>query len=213
MTMTSALQAHLIQAGLLYDEPQLQRLEKVLPFTPDDRALLIRQVTNLRMQTNALQCAQDLQEITSEYNALVEAVNQHTQYLEINVAGFRKLLKRHEKQIPQRFRSRPMPCLSFHRMVTHTSRHLLDLLKQILEVIVDARQRLQERALPSPAANVTNQWPELIAVKGLGPECDMVLNIQRQLKNPLNSQLVQAASNHSGPSPGILYPRPEVLAR
>jgi len=39
-------------------------------------------------------------------------------------------------------------------MVTHTSRHILDLLKQTLEVIIDARERLKDRLLPSGVANV-----------------------------------------------------------
>jgi len=206
-------QRHLIDASLLVEESQMQRLEKILPQAVEDRASLCRQVVELRIQSDPVAVANDLQNLGAEYNALVDFAAQHSQYLEINVAGFRKLLKRHEKQIPHRFRSRPMPCLGFHRLVTHTSRNLLEMVRQMQALLVDARQRFHNAVAPDQAAQILRasggQWVELQELRGLGPECEMVLNIQRQLKDPMNSHLVgDLGSDLGGPSPGFLYPKP-----
>jgi len=208
----AALQTRLMEAGLLIEEAQLQRLESVLPHVSEDRTELCRQLLALRIRSDPVAAAKDLQSLASDYNAVVETARHHAQYLEINVAGFRKLLKRHEKQIPQKFRSRPMPCLGFHRLVTHTSRQLLALTQQLMGLLVDARQRFDDIVHADEAAQVkrtAGQWSELQEFRGLGPECEMVLNIQRQLKDPINSQMVQVAANFQGGlSPGLLYPKP-----
>lgn len=211
-TKLAGMQSHLTEAGLLVEESQLQRLEGILPVAVEDRSALCRQLIELRMQSDPAAAGKELQNLAAEHNSLVEFASQHSQYMEINVAGFRKLLKRHEKQIPQNFRSRGMPCLGFHRLVTHTSRQLLELTKQLNAILSDARGRFGE-VVPAEAVTRTlmslgGQWTELVELKGLGPECEMVLNIQRQLKDPLNSQLMQVAVSYSGPCPGFLYPKP-----
>uniref|UniRef100_A0A6U6NI11 SPX domain-containing protein n=1 Tax=Zooxanthella nutricula TaxID=1333877 RepID=A0A6U6NI11_9DINO len=211
----AAMQCHLMDATLLVGEAQLERLEGVLPAGAEDRSALCRRLIELRMQSDPPSSARELDGMVAEYNALVDVASQHAQYLEINVAGFRKLLKRHEKQIPQKFRSRPMPCLGFHRLVTHTSRQLLELTKQLAAVLADARQRFEEVVSPEEVEHLLRafggQWLELAEFKGLGPECEMVLNIQRKLKDPMSSQLMQVTASFSGPGPGcpgFLYPKP-----
>mmetsp|Transcript_3874 Transcript_3874/g.9364 ORF Transcript_3874/g.9364 Transcript_3874/m.9364 type:complete len:393 (-) Transcript_3874:551-1729(-) len=212
----AAFQTRLIESGLLIDDAQLQRLESVLPLVSEDRTELCKQLLALRIRSDPMAMATDLQSLAADYNSLVEVACQHSQYLEINVAGFRKLLKRHEKQIPQKFRSRAMPCLGFHRLVTHTSRQLLALTEQLKGLLLDARQRFDEIVSTGEAAQVkrtTGQWGDLQEPRGLGPECEMVLNIQRQLKDPMNSQLMQVAADFSEPCPGFLYPKPGIPAR
>mmetsp|Transcript_44735 Transcript_44735/g.130216 ORF Transcript_44735/g.130216 Transcript_44735/m.130216 type:complete len:352 (-) Transcript_44735:76-1131(-) len=209
-THIADLQGRLISAGLLIDEPHLKRLEAVVMSKPDDKTFLCRQLIELRMRSDPASSVRDQMELAHEYNTLVEVASSHAQYLEINVAGFRKLLKRHEKQIPQRFRSRPDPCLGFHRLVTHTSRMMLDLIRQIGNVLADARQRFQQAVPPEEAAaalRTAGRWPELSELKGLGPECEMVITIKRQLKDH-GAQLIQAVSQSSGPCSGFLYPKP-----
>uniref|UniRef100_A0A7S0FCH2 SPX domain-containing protein n=1 Tax=Pyrodinium bahamense TaxID=73915 RepID=A0A7S0FCH2_9DINO len=221
-TRIVAMQGAAKQAAVLIEESQLQRLECILPQAPEDRSVLSRQLLELKVRSDPLGVAKQLQEISTQHNNLVDAANQHSQYIEINVAGFRKLLKRHEKQIPQKFRSRHMPCLDFHRLVTHTSRQLLELTRQLgsvvadswqlLSLAIDARGRTHTEAA-AQASKLCRQRPELHEVKGLGPECEMVLHIQRQLKEPMNGQMIQLAANFNGPSPGFLYPKPAVPAR
>mmetsp|Transcript_98083 Transcript_98083/g.316287 ORF Transcript_98083/g.316287 Transcript_98083/m.316287 type:complete len:363 (-) Transcript_98083:370-1458(-) len=222
----AALQSSAKEAGVLVEEPQLQLLERALPFAPEERSALCRQLLELKMRSDPLGMAKHIQDLSLQYNSLVDLANQHSQYMEINVAGFRKLLKRHEKQIPQKFRSRPMPCLGFHRLVTHTSRQLLDLARQLGGVIADAWQRLpaaiasgagsRAKACGEAAVQATqlcSQRPELQEPKGLGPECEMVLHIQRQLKEPMSGQVMLFSGGFDGASPGFLYPKPAVPAR
>mmetsp|Transcript_23383 Transcript_23383/g.59745 ORF Transcript_23383/g.59745 Transcript_23383/m.59745 type:complete len:399 (-) Transcript_23383:7-1203(-) len=205
------LQDSAMEAGILVQEVQLERLEKVLPNTAQDRAALALHLLNLRMRSDPGKMTTDIDRLAVQCNVLIDVANHHAQYLEINVAGFRKLLKRHEKQIPLEFRSRTIPSLGFHRLVTHTSRQLLDLVKQISAVIVDAGQRLEEVASPDVILRALqgNQWTQLVEQRGLGPECEMVLNIQKQLKHPVKSQLLTRDQN--GPNGGStmhLYPKP-----
>lgn len=202
------VQGEAMHMGLLMEESQLRELQKKLPgVAPDNLQGLVRQMLDLQIQCDPVGMCQRLSELTTEFNSLVEEVNQHSQYLEINVAGFRKLLKRHEKQIPVKFRARQMPFLGFHRLVTHTSHKLLEVCRQLGQVIGDAWQKLFD------ANGEYSNLPDMTEVKGLGPECEMVLKVQKQLKaqtevsgafvNGLDVGLVHQA-------PGLLYPKPEV---
>lgn len=208
----ATLQGQAVDAGVVFEEQQLQRLEKMLPNAPSDRSVLSGLLLELHFKSNAVGMAKELESLASDFGALVDLVDSHTQYLEINVAGFRKLLKRHEKQIPHKFRSRPMPCLGFHRLVTHTSRQLLDLTWQLGNVLRDAHRRLTDHV--SAGAAPADLAPRLAGLefremKGLGPECEMVLDIQNQLKDPMNSQIVQLAQTATGTATlGFLYPKP-----
>jgi len=188
-------------AGLLIGEAHLSRLERTLPFSLEDHSALCRNLLALKIHHDPIGTAQQLQDLSAMFNNLADMANQHGQYMEINVAGFRKLLKRHEKQIPQRFRSRHMPCLGFHRLVTRTSKQLLEVVRQLGAMLTDAWQRLPAvvagvgaGSKPKPgndtamASTRLPQQPELQEPKGLGPECEMVLHIQKQLKEPGTSR-------------------------
>lgn len=210
----AALQGLAVEAGVIFEERRLQSLERALPLAPADRSALSRRLLELRLRSDAPGAARHLASLAAKHNVLVDLADQHTQYLEINVAGFRKLLKRHEKQIPHRFRSRPMPCLEFHRLVTHTSRQLLDLIEQLGGAFLDAQQRLAAQVSIASAAGA-EVAPRLAGVefqeiKGLGPECKMVLDIQKQLKDPVNRHVARMASSGGGGGSvtGLLYPKP-----
>jgi len=226
LARVAAVQSAAADAGLLVEEDRLRRLERALPRAPEDRAALCRELLGLRARGEPLGLARRLQGLSAQYSGLVDAADQHAQYVEINVAGFRKLLKRHEKQIPMKFRSRHMPCLDFHRLVTRTSRQLLEATKQVGDVIGDAWQQLSAAvAAGAPgrvqagaevvgqAARICSQRPQLSEPRGLGPECEMVLHIQRQLKEPMSGRILQLTASLSGPSPGFLYPKPALPGR
>lgn len=183
------LQQNGLRAGVLVDEEQLQHLERSLPFTLASRTELCQQLVELRLASgDPGEVARQMLDFSKLHNELVHEVNKHTQYLEINVAGFRKLLKRHEKQIPRRFHTRATPFLDFHRIVTHSSTQLVDIARQLCEVVADAWRRL--------AGHGISVYREpLLELKGLGAECKMVLEIQRQLKAPMLAHLKQLPSD------------------
>mmetsp|Transcript_111829 Transcript_111829/g.312638 ORF Transcript_111829/g.312638 Transcript_111829/m.312638 type:complete len:392 (+) Transcript_111829:96-1271(+) len=211
------LQSDLIQTGLLVDETQLGRLESVLPSLMGDKPALCRKIIELRMRSDPVAALEDQQKLATAYNAFVQAASQHAQYLEINVAGFRKLLKRHEKQIPQQFRSRPQPCLTFHKLVTRTSRQILDLTLQTRSILLDARRRFQQAVPADDAAYAIRLaggcWTDLAEFSGLGPECEMVLQVQRQLKDPVNSEFGKTMTEAAAAAIcGALYTKPSAQA-
>jgi len=189
--------------GIIVEESKLLELEQKLPVKPDSSTSLCIHLIDLQMRCDPRGVAMKLLDVSAKYNCPIDLVNEHSQYLEINVAGFRKLLKRHEKQIPTRFRSRPMPYLDFHRLVTHASRQLLGISKQVGDVITDAWQRLTAGAVN--AGTAVPMQPEMTVLKGLGPECEMVLSIQKALTAGPSQQLVGSLAVL-----GNLYPKPEV---
>lgn len=200
------LQSLAVDAGLLLDEEHIERLEKALP-CPIDRRMLCQKLLDFRMRSDPKTIAQKLSTLSEEYNEIVADTNAHSSYVEINVAGFRKLLKRHEKQIPMKFRTHSTPCLGFHRLVTKRLRVLLSSLKDLSEIVDDATRRLGSLLAEVDSAT---ELPTLADLKSLGPECDMVLNIQRQLKDPRNSHLMQMASENNPDGPvAFLYPKPQ----
>lgn len=173
----AGLQELAISTGLILEESQIEQIEKALPVPPDNRTALCQHLLELRIRSEPTEVREKLEDIGSKYNSIIEIANRHSQYLEINVAGFRKLLKRHEKQIPQKFHARPTPFLGFHHLVTHTSRQLLEIVRQFGHVFEDAWERLSGIARIAPIPK-----PQLNELKSLGAECQMVLEIQKQLK-------------------------------
>jgi hypothetical protein len=195
----AALQASAVQMGMLMEESQAQHLEKCIPVPPENRTALCRQLLDLRIRSEPKEVKARLEEIDRQHNTVVEVANEHSQYLEINVAGFRKLLKRHEKQIPQQFHARPTPFLGFHRLVTHTSRQLLEIVRQLGEMLEEAWNHYSS-IHPGSASSQS----KAIELRCLGAECQMVLEIQKQLKDVArNPGLVVDALNNGG-----LYPKP-----
>eukprot|EP00406_Dinophysis_acuminata_P020898 CAMPEP_0179345546 /NCGR_PEP_ID=MMETSP0797-20121207/72100_1 /TAXON_ID=47934 /ORGANISM="Dinophysis acuminata, Strain DAEP01" /LENGTH=417 /DNA_ID=CAMNT_0021060039 /DNA_START=42 /DNA_END=1292 /DNA_ORIENTATION=+ len=215
----TALQGAAMDAGLLLDESKLEFFERSLPFLQDDtRKALCGQLLELRLREGLVETAHQLEDISVRFNVVADMANQQAQYLEINVAGFRKLLKRHEKQIPPKFHSRPMLCLRFHKLITHTSRHLFMLVRQFRMIFVDARQRVLGainagpggQSMPAKAASFCGDLTEPPEVKGLGPECEMVVSIQKQLRDPVNKHVMGLSATLGGaaaPMPD-LYSKP-----
>eukprot|EP00439_Symbiodinium_sp_Y106_P032683 s717_g3.t3 len=205
----SGLQEQALQSGLLLEESQLQRLQEILPFTLENPAEVCQKLIDMRLVQDIGAMSAAILDLAYGYNQFLDSMDEHTQYLEINVAGFRKLLKRHEKQVPHKFHATRTPCLGFHRLVTHTSRQLVDIATMLGLTIGDAIERMDAAlaSMHTAAAKAVQrnreQFPELRAPKGLGPESQMVLQIQAQLKEPS----VQAMIPNSGPV-DFLYPKP-----
>mmetsp|Transcript_18968 Transcript_18968/g.30805 ORF Transcript_18968/g.30805 Transcript_18968/m.30805 type:complete len:359 (-) Transcript_18968:135-1211(-) len=202
----AVLQELAINIGLILEESQIEQIEKALPVPPESRTVLCQKLLELRIRSEPTEVKERLEDIARRYNLVVDVANKHSQYLEINVAGFRKLLKRHEKQIPQSFHSRPTPFLGFHHLVTHTSRQLLDMVRQLGDCFLDAWERLA--VITRMAAG---EKPQLIELKSLGAECQMVLEIQKQLKAglkdvPHDAHLL-AGGHYSQPEPSTYAPQ------
>mmetsp|Transcript_44578 Transcript_44578/g.105669 ORF Transcript_44578/g.105669 Transcript_44578/m.105669 type:complete len:493 (+) Transcript_44578:86-1564(+) len=217
------MQEACVKCGLIIQEQKVEELEKALPFAPEHRARLCECLLELQLQCRPVEMSQDLEAILSQYKVLVESMNQHIQYLEINVAGFRKLLKRHEKQIPRQFHARDTPYLGFHRLVTRTSRQLLEVVRQLGKLIGHTRGKLLDgisqdtlRCSAEASAELFEKWQkddslqvDAVELKPLGAECQMVLEIQKQLKAKSHIGL---AANFGSSIPGILYPKPAAPA-
>jgi len=200
------LQSSCLRLGLIVDEPQLKRLESAVPVAVENKAFLCQQLLDLRMRSEPTEVARQLMEICMQYNSLVEVTNLHMQYLEINVAGFRKLLKRHEKQIPRNFHSRPTPFLGFHCLITRASCAAVETTRQLGNVIADAQRRLGE---VSQAVKLDlHPRLELRELSNLGAECQMVLEIQKELKQRKRSDPFRLCGSTPCNDSSLLYLKP-----
>lgn len=201
-----------IELGMLIEDSRLHLLEKALPQLAENPSDLCKHLVELRIRADPKGATRFLAELCGEYDELVEAMNVHTQYVEINVAGFRKLLKRHEKQVPKVFHARPTPYLGFHRLVRRSSQDVLELARQLGEVLEDTRRRFEaiaEAERCDAALQASRSARPTSELKGLGAECRMVLEIKRQLQDPMTGHILQlAASAHDAP-PGVLYQKPD----
>merc|ERR1719174_872674 len=189
LQQTGLLQKAAMQAGFVWDELQIQKLERSLPVKAQNRTVLCQQILALRMQIAPKEMIIKLQELITQYNDIAAVANQYTQYLEVNVAGFRKLLKRHEKQIPWQFHARRAPFCGYHRLVTHRSHQFLETLQQLGVALRDARCRIDVEIIGGcTSVDFGSQPSHLHESQGFGPECQMVLEIQRQLKSGIEAQ-------------------------
>ncbi|CAK9117941.1 unnamed protein product [Durusdinium trenchii] len=123
----SQLQEQAMRCGLLMEDSVLKHLQDVLPITLESPAEICQRLIDMRMMQDPVAMAIGIHELILMYNTFLEQLDEHTQYLEINVAGFRKLLKRHEKQVPHMFHASKTPSLGFHKLVTKSSRQLIDI--------------------------------------------------------------------------------------
>lgn len=215
------LQGAAKEAGLLIDESHILQMERTLPHAPGDRGALCRNLLALRIHSDPVGTARQVHVLSEKYKRLVQIADQHLQYMEINVMGFRKLLKRYEKQIPQRFRSRPMPFLRFHGLVTRKSRRLMEVTWQLGEVLGDAWTRLSVASSGGHLSEPNTSWETVARLccqqaalpkpRGLGPECEMVLRFQKQLHMPMSCHMIQCPYSPNGPSPQTWFEKPEHL--
>lgn len=207
------LQETALRFGLLSDEESLEQIRNILPFELESPTELCQGLLDFRILQNAGGMLQSIRRLSDSYHSFLDDLDEHTQYLEINVAGFRKLLKRHEKQVPLKFHASRTPCLDFHKLVTRTSRQMISLGSQFSQILGHAAQRSRVAAESGKVApdsvdaslRLLSGLSEIRAPKGLGPECQMVLQIQKQLKEPA----VQSVRTSNGQT-DFLYPKPHV---
>jgi len=210
----SQLQEQAMRCGLIMEESLLKNLQDILPIALESPAEICQRLIEIQMMQDPCSMATGIQELVENYNAFLEQVDEHTQYLEINVAGFRKLLKRHEKQVPHTFHASKTPCLGFHKLVTKSSRQMVEITNMLGQIIGDALERLdailsklQPTEDTQQALRARQQIPTLCLPKGLGPECQMVLQIQAQLQEPVQAMI----PGNAGPI-DFLYPKPNTQA-
>jgi hypothetical protein len=216
------IQALALNIGLMMEAAQVSAFEKMLPVRPESREAFCQKLIELRMSEDPSSMAASMLEISTMYSNFLVELNAYTQYLEVNVAGFRKLLKRHDVQIPLEFRYFKLPDLGFHALVTTSSFELIELGTLFGAVIVDGVQRLARVLDRLSVCNGTSSTtvesmrraqlilksiPNLEAPQGFGPECKLVLEIQQMLMDPISQELMCNAGNA-----GFLYPRPGVIS-
>lgn len=151
--------------------------------------------------------------VWAKYAAIVTMINGHCRYIEINVAGFRKLLKRHEKQVLAMCRDDFVHYTGFHRLVTPVTVSLLRQARLLGKRLADARQCLHHAIAGDVAVRKAGEI--LIPVlQGLGTESRAVLLVQGKLCS--NDEFALGA-NHSDASgrdtltASCLYPKPSAL--
>ena len=134
---------------------------------------------------------QALHRLLPLFNDMCAEMNSHMQYVEVNLAGLRKLLKRHDKRTPSIYHSRRTPCIKFHKLLTPA------FLK------MHAALEVGENLLLNLASRLGISARNLTKLKPFQLETTMVLQVKAELKkvrplSPLfpdvNEKLMEAAS-------------------
>eukprot|EP00746_Dinoflagellata_sp_MGD_P037432 gnl/MRDRNA2_/MRDRNA2_189966_c0_seq1.p1 gnl/MRDRNA2_/MRDRNA2_189966_c0~~gnl/MRDRNA2_/MRDRNA2_189966_c0_seq1.p1 ORF type:complete len:372 (-),score=78.70 gnl/MRDRNA2_/MRDRNA2_189966_c0_seq1:95-1129(-) len=183
------LQQKAARMGILFNEAWMSKFEDALPWASKglSRTELSAKLLELCFESNPERSAANLIGFAKLLNGFVENnCDNHMQYLEINVAGFRKLLKRHDKQLPKQYHAVPTPWLNFHALVSRKSRKLLASTQAMCMIARDAQQRLATIA-ESKGMSDCDEIKAAIGMtivepKALGAECQMVLEVQKQLR-------------------------------
>eukprot|EP00451_Oxyrrhis_marina_P040637 CAMPEP_0204391324 /NCGR_PEP_ID=MMETSP0469-20131031/61191_1 /ASSEMBLY_ACC=CAM_ASM_000384 /TAXON_ID=2969 /ORGANISM="Oxyrrhis marina" /LENGTH=319 /DNA_ID=CAMNT_0051385279 /DNA_START=30 /DNA_END=989 /DNA_ORIENTATION=+ len=194
------LQELCVEAGVLYNANQLRRLESTLSYGIRDNAAAARRLLRLKIDQGGSQTMAAMHAAMAYYNDYVQLLEDHLGYLEINVAGFRKLLKRHDRQVPKEFHQRPCPFVGYHNLVSKITRQLCSTVHPIGAALQEAQTALRER----PGAS---QYPasvlELASAPKMGEECSMVITVAQKLKemqrNYMDSIEVRNFSSFDGP--------------
>lgn len=94
-----SIQRRSIDIGVLYEIQGLESAAQKLGISCEDPSKICAELMKLNMRTTGQTITPALLQLISDFNRLLEDLRKYTEYVEINVAGFRKILKQREKQL------------------------------------------------------------------------------------------------------------------
>eukprot|EP00397_Hematodinium_sp_SG-2012_P059456 GEMP01076234.1.p1 GENE.GEMP01076234.1~~GEMP01076234.1.p1 ORF type:complete len:274 (+),score=36.29 GEMP01076234.1:40-822(+) len=93
------IQRRAIRRGIIYEKEAVTNLAKTMACQPDDPRMLCQYLMELKLDVDGPPIIAKIQTLICDFDNLLGDLQKHTSYIEINVAGFRKLLKQREKQL------------------------------------------------------------------------------------------------------------------
>lgn len=174
------MQEEAIAAGIAFNDRQIRALERVLMCRIRDKKHWVATMVRDAIEQNPTRMAERIALVNAKFSALAATVNAHVAYLEINVAGFRKLLKRHDRQVPKEFHHRPSPFLGYHNIVTPD-------FEALHREVADFRQTLVELSIEHGIDLAVEE------VQDWGPECQMVMTFRGHINDVSAGEAVRNA--------------------
>ncbi|KAF4680149.1 hypothetical protein FOZ60_013993 [Perkinsus olseni] len=112
------------------------------------------------------------------YSTFHEHLTKLMDYVDVNLAGFRKLLKRHDKNIPKIFHARDTPFLGFHSIVTRVTMKVFVVAVKIHTLLRECLDEIDRQAQSSsPSSEVEALRSLLGPVPSLGAETATVAHL------------------------------------
>jgi len=94
----AVIQRKAIDLGIIFERKSLEQLADTISYKFNDSRQICRQLLKLKMEINQ-KPTHAIQQVMKDFDSWLAELNQHVKYIEINAAGFRKLLKQREKQL------------------------------------------------------------------------------------------------------------------
>jgi len=127
------LQQRSIELGILFEQKTLERLAETLQYTGDvDSRKMCRHILGMKLDANGNPKFFAIEQVMKDFDTWLSDLSKHVKYIEINAAGFRKLLKQREKQLSKQLREDlendaccPLSDFTWVQIVTNKIRLLL----------------------------------------------------------------------------------------
>lgn len=149
------IQRRAIDLGILYEKEQLEQLASTLGYKSDHQRKLCRYLMKLKLDVDGQPNIAVIHQLMMDFNNLLGDIQKQTDYIEINAAGFRKLLKQREKQLSKYPFSRhacgPLNDFAWVDLVSKSLRLLLIAAASVRETFATACEFLQ---CPFPVCEV-----------------------------------------------------------
>jgi len=122
------IQRRAIDLGIIYEKDALEQLAKTISYKSADPDTMCQYLLGLKLLDS--ESAPAIRQVMVDFDKWLVRLDQHTKYIEINAAGFRKLLKQREKQITKLQFSAEKQCIplndfSWTELVTNQVRLLI----------------------------------------------------------------------------------------
>lgn len=190
------LRQHAQKIRITMSKNEFTTLEKQLGGAISDRHLWVMGTMQVMYKEDRVGFLRHFNELITRYNSFIDAVNLHFQYIEVNVAGYRKLLKRHDRQIPKQFHNRQGPFIGYHALAPASMMRLREHCVNFHNLLACTHQFIENMThIPQLNTAPTNpqfgnltydqQVPDLVAVtevKEFGAETSAVVNLQGKLR-------------------------------
>jgi len=102
------IQRRAIDLGIIYEKDALEQLAKTISYKSGDPAMCQYLLALKQLDSES---APAIRQVMIDFDKWVVRLDHHIKYIEINVAGFRKLLKQREKQILKQNPKKPNECV------------------------------------------------------------------------------------------------------
>jgi len=177
LTKNFAIIQHLsMEYGILFSQAQIEKLADCVGIQHcEDKTVMCNYFSKMKIESEGEPLKKKIEQLILDFVLLIDDISKHLTYVEINVAGFRKLLKQREKQLVKfacsDHKCEPLKQFDWIKLVTPQLRLLLKTTDKMIQVF----------KVHSDVVNVSSY--EIPNCPKLGPESYTCVQLQKDVNN------------------------------